>query len=350
MTGEILIAGSGIMGLWTGLVLARKGLAASTVIIAKHLPGDASIEYVSPVAGAHWSSRVIGPNAQELRWNKISFRLLEQLFEEYGEEAGLLRTLELEFWAEKAPSKLVTDTMREIAPDFTVLSDSEFLRKHGAVYGHRFLAYNFNSPKFLRFVQRKLTEEGVTFIRRTLTDINEGFNIFPGTRAVFNCCGLGVTKLSGVNDSQPNYPVRGQALLVRAPHIKENVGLDLGGGESSYIVPRPFTDGLVIVGGSREEGNYSADALWSQSSAILDSALRFWPDLAKAGSFEVIGPTVGLRPGRRSGPRLEKVHLPTGNIIIHCYGVSGAGYQMGLAMAVDAVALLEKNSTSLSKL
>lgn len=343
--GRIVIVGSGITGLYTALVLARKGYATNTIVLAKHLPGDSSLEYVSPVAGAHWSSRVFHDSNKELEWNKASFRMLKGIFSDYGEEAGLLRVPEIELWAEGPPPALITETLREISPDFEVIDDKQFLEQHGAVYGHKFLAYNFNTPKFLRFLQKLLSDQGVTFIRQELADINDAFKI-PSSDVVFNCTGLGVTKLAGVNDPRKNFPVRGQAVLVRAPQIKENIGL-AAAGFSSYIVPRPFSNGLVIVGGSHEPGNSSGDARWPQSSLFLDRATRMWPQLVQDGPLEIIGSAVGLRPGREGGPRVECLKLADGRKLIHNYGASGAGYQMGLGMAVEAVSLMEGSPSKL---
>lgn len=336
---KIVVVGSGIIGLYTALVLARKGYAENTIVLAKHMPGDASFEYVSPVAGAHWSSRVFNNSIKELEWNKASFKMLKALFNDYGEDAGLRRVPEIELWADHTPPQIIIDTLREIAPDFEVLDDQRFLKQHGAIYGHKFLAFNFNTPKFLRFLQKILTDQGVTFIRQNLESLHDAFNALS-CDVVFNCAGLGVMKLGGVDDPQSNFPVRGQAVLVRAPQIKENIGL-ASGGFSSYIVPRPYSNGLVIVGGSHEPRNASRDALWPQSALILDRATRMWPQLMQNGPLEILGSTVGFRPGRDGGPRVECLRLSGRKMLIHNYGASGAGYQMGLAMAIEAVGLME---------
>lgn len=50
MDKQIMVLGAGVIGLTTALVLKRKGYSHVT-IIAKHIPGDMSIEYTSPYAG-----------------------------------------------------------------------------------------------------------------------------------------------------------------------------------------------------------------------------------------------------------------------------------------------------------
>jgi glycine/D-amino acid oxidase-like deaminating enzyme len=53
---NITILGAGVIGLTTSIVLSTTYPSAEVTIIAKHFPGDRSIEYTSPWAGANWSS------------------------------------------------------------------------------------------------------------------------------------------------------------------------------------------------------------------------------------------------------------------------------------------------------
>jgi 2-polyprenyl-6-methoxyphenol hydroxylase-like FAD-dependent oxidoreductase len=46
---KISVIGAGVQGLTVALILQKQGYDVS--IIAKHLPGDLSIEYTSPWAG-----------------------------------------------------------------------------------------------------------------------------------------------------------------------------------------------------------------------------------------------------------------------------------------------------------
>jgi glycine/D-amino acid oxidase-like deaminating enzyme len=51
---HFVILGSGVVGLTNAIHLQDNFPSASITIIAKHLPGDFSIEYTSPWAGAAW--------------------------------------------------------------------------------------------------------------------------------------------------------------------------------------------------------------------------------------------------------------------------------------------------------
>lgn len=50
MDTHVIVIGAGVTGLTTSLALKRKGYKNVT-IVAKHIPGDNSIEYTSPYAG-----------------------------------------------------------------------------------------------------------------------------------------------------------------------------------------------------------------------------------------------------------------------------------------------------------
>jgi D-amino-acid oxidase len=53
---HITILGAGVIGLTSSIVLAHTYPSATITVVAKHFPGDRSIEYTSPWAGANWSS------------------------------------------------------------------------------------------------------------------------------------------------------------------------------------------------------------------------------------------------------------------------------------------------------
>lgn len=50
MDTHIIVIGAGVIGITTALALKRNGYKNVTVV-AKHIPGDKSIEYTSPFAG-----------------------------------------------------------------------------------------------------------------------------------------------------------------------------------------------------------------------------------------------------------------------------------------------------------
>ena len=53
-----IILGAGVVGLTTALELGDRFPHAEITIVAKHVPGDRTVEYCSPWAGANWCSMV----------------------------------------------------------------------------------------------------------------------------------------------------------------------------------------------------------------------------------------------------------------------------------------------------
>jgi D-amino-acid oxidase len=84
-----LILGAGVIGLTTALTLRSAYPTSNITIVAKHFPGDRSIEYTSPWAGANWSSFARDNGVLE-NYDCVTFRKFSQLVEEHP-EAGIGR-------------------------------------------------------------------------------------------------------------------------------------------------------------------------------------------------------------------------------------------------------------------
>lgn len=338
---EVVIVGAGIIGLYTAFVLSRNIPSTKITIIAKHLPGDQSIEYTSPYAGGNFS-QISGDDAAAIEYDRLSFIYLDQIFKDYGEKAGLKRlpTTEL-FDKPLAAAKL--ETLKKTVPDLEIISDKEYLKSKGASMGIRYTTYNFFSPFFLKFLFNLLQNQGVTFIRRNLKHISQAFD--KDTKVVFNCTGVMAAKLGGVKDDK-TYPIRGQVVVVRAPHIQENCSLFVDGQPPTYVIPRPNSGGRVILGGYYQEGNWSPETYAYETQSIIDRTTRLLPKLLERGPLEIIDERAGLRPGRKGGARIEK-EIIDGKTVIHNYGAGGTGYQSGLGMALKAIALYDSQKARL---
>jgi hypothetical protein len=70
---NIVVLGAGIIGLTSSLVLANAYPDSTITIIAKHFPGDRSIEYTSPWAGANWSS-MANDNGPLEKYDEVTFK------------------------------------------------------------------------------------------------------------------------------------------------------------------------------------------------------------------------------------------------------------------------------------
>lgn len=147
--------------------------------------------------------------------------------------------------------------------------------------------------------------------RRRVSSLQEAVSVCGATTcaAVINCSGLGSLYLADVRD-QSMYPVRGQLCIIRAPWIKHGKTY-IGRVWTSYSIPR--SNGQVVLGGTREVGDWEASPRDATTEEILSRAVDgdrmllpenkredgTWRDL----DLMTVG--VGRRPARKNGLRLE---------------------------------------------
>lgn len=209
-----------------------------------------------------------------------------------------------------------------------------------------FRAPSIDVPQYLRYLQERARELGVVLIRERLpTDAGfeaalqaaEGvvhMNVQSRIDCFVNATGLGALKLCG---DKALFPVRGQTVLVKgeASAIRTRVGAEY----TAYCIPRPGS-GTTILGGTKEEGNWSEEIDVQTTDQILDRNRCLAPELltAEDGGFEVVSVQSGLRPARKGGPRIE-AEVVGGRRVVHAYGHAGAGYQNSVGSAREVVRL-----------
>ncbi|EUC29224.1 hypothetical protein COCCADRAFT_107125 [Bipolaris zeicola 26-R-13] len=331
MQDSIVIVGSGVIGLDVALILAEKGYGHHTTIVAQHLPGDTSVNYTSPWAGANFSA-ISGSDANALTWDKAGYKRLMKLADTHGSIAAISKTQSLEFWDEK-PAEQKLQSLAGYLEDFTVLPSHKLLP--GVKYGVSFTTVTINAPKHIQYLKHQLEEQGVKFLRRELEHLDSAF-LGKHTKVVFNCTGNGARHLPGVGDEKC-FPVRGQILLARAPQIKQNI-MRHGKDYETYIIPRPNSRGNVILGGFMQKRNGTGDTFAHEADSIWKRTTTLEPSL-DVPETEILASFAGLRPGRLGGARIEKEARSDGRIVVHNYGAGGTGYQAGLGMAMEAVEL-----------
>ncbi|KAL7914361.1 hypothetical protein GGI35DRAFT_476185 [Trichoderma velutinum] len=107
----------------------------------------------------------------------------------------------------------------------------------------------------------------------------------------------------------------------------------------THVIPRPGSDGTVILGGSRHPANSNINAYSNETESILARTRHLCKELDQQ-PFEVLGAFAGLRPSSQGGPRIEREEIIVTNIkrlLVHNYGADGTGFQAGYGMATDAV-------------
>lgn len=337
----LLTFSSGIIGLYTTFNLLEKGVEPQDItIIAEFLPGDESINYTSPYAGGNFSC-ITDDDPRTLKYDKFTYTHLSKVQKELGGPAcGLDRYISTEYWDSK-PSKEKIDSLKSYLESYKVIPTKDL--PSGVAYGIQFKSWNFNCPFFLMNFKMYLENKGVVFLRRKLSHITQAY-LSSATKVVFNCSGIGAHKLGGVNDLNV-YPTRGQVVVIKAPHITENV-MRWGDGLATYIIKRPYSNDQLILGGFMQKDDWTSDTFKAQTDDILARTTKLFPKILKnneSGStikdLEVLRVVAGLRPSRHGGVRIERNYVESGKILIHNYGASGYGYQAGLGMGEEAVRL-----------
>ncbi|KAJ6437282.1 FAD dependent oxidoreductase [Purpureocillium lavendulum] len=330
---SIVIVGAGIIGLDVALVLAERGLGPRITVYGEHLPGDTSPDYTSPWAGCNFSG-ISGSDKNALRWDKLGYAHLKRLAAECGREAYVARTHSIEYWDSNAPHDKIS-AISEYLDDFRVTPAEEL--PEGVEHGISCTTLTVNAPKHIEYLHRRLRDHhGVRFERRKLASIDAAF-ANPDTKVVFNCTGNGARTLPGVADSKC-FPTRGQVVLARAPAVTSNV-MRHGRGYETYVIPRPHSNGNVVLGGYMQKGVFDASTYAHETESIVSRTTALSREL-NAGGLEVLAAFAGMRPSREGGARVEREERRVdgrARVLVHNYGAGGTGFQAGYGMAVDAV-------------
>ncbi len=146
-------------------------------------------------------------------------------------------------------------------------------------------------------------------------------------KTIINCTGVYAGVLTSDTDL---HPARGQIVLVRNPGIRDFYSTF---DSKNYIYPRRD---LCVLGGSFDIDAWDITPDDTLTKTIIEWACTLEPKLKGA---EIIDVRVGLRP-LRSTVRLEKEILPSNRTVIHNYGHGGCGYTLAWGCAGDVLAMV----------
>ncbi|KAF2086473.1 nucleotide-binding domain-containing protein [Saccharata proteae CBS 121410] len=354
----IAVIGAGVIGLQTAVSLLEHGYAV--IIIAKHLPGDLTIEYTSPWAGADWRTQA-SPEEPEIRaWEIETYnKWFEMIEKEKGEsdpakKSGIAQFTYQGYWTFQHPEISAGPANIWCAPqmhNFKVLPTTSLAPDIIAGVSHDCIS--IDTAKYLQYLADRVRSLGGVILRAPLPTssglsgalltaerIIRSNSVTRPVNAFVNATGIGARDL--VPDPAV-YPIRGQTVSVRgtAHQISTVVRADVG----SYVIPRGRS-GITILGGTRQPDNWNPDPEPETTKLILESCKKLAPELLnEKGEFEVLRVNVGRRPGRRGGPRVEVEEVGTEEgrrIVVHEYGHAGAGYQNSFGSAGKVVRLLDE--------
>ncbi|KAJ9646116.1 hypothetical protein H2204_000778 [Knufia peltigerae] len=341
---KIVVVGAGILGLTAALTL-QEHIKQPVLIIASEFPGDESINYASPWAGAHYRP-IPALTAADIRAQKLMTVTNAVLRTQASThpEAGI-RFMEGREYFEDPPGSYVGlqggygDT-----DGFRVLHKSEL--PSGVQWGCTYQAWSLNSPVYCAFLMRRFIHRGGKTLRMRLVSLQEVPHIAPKSEVVVNC--------SGVGFGDPEcFPTKGQTCLVKNA-CDRTITQQNKDGSWTFIIPRPLEGGTVI-GGTKNPGDWSSGANEDVRRTLLERAAVMYPSIVVDGGFEVIRDIVGRRPTRRGGLRLctEMMEVKTEEgkgkrtlQLVHAYGAGGSGYELSWGVAKEVANLVAKGQQS----
>lgn len=236
-------------------------------------------------------------------------------------------------------------------PDFRELSQDEL--PDTVTSGCEFTGICINTAIYLPWLVGQCAKLGVVFRRGTVSHIEDLKNMHHTggeVNVIINTSGLGARTLGGVQD-QDMAPIRGQVVLVEneSPSMYNISGTDDGDEEISYVMTRALGGG-TILGGTYQKGNWDPTPDPGITERIIKRCLALRPALVNGGTrdtIKIIRSSVGLRPYRKSGLRLEADHEIFGDeiLVVHNYGHAGWGYQGSYGCAEEVQNLVRKFTT-----
>ncbi|OAQ68646.1 FAD dependent oxidoreductase superfamily [Pochonia chlamydosporia 170] len=350
---HVVIIGAGVIGLTSALELSQ---SHNVTVLATHLPGDWAIEYSSPRAGAHFRPTPVN-NEKDALENTYMHQTFDKL--KHVSESDTSSGVEFIPAVEYFESDLSAKDMEMFSswPGFRILKPSE-LPKSSIKAGLTYDAWVLNSPVYLKWLQRKAEDNGVVFVRETLTAIPEA--VFVATRyredlappeIVVNASGIGFGDAAC-------FPSRGQFILIENTY-QRTVSHHCADGHATVVIPRPLGGGTVI-GGTKEPNNWSPHNSTAATEEILRRVAAICPDILQQAPGNNAKPEihvkeayVGRRPMRKGGMRLESeiieivetaqdgLHNGKRNLhVVHCYGAGPSGYKISWGVATKISALV----------
>ncbi|OLN85393.1 D-amino-acid oxidase 1 [Colletotrichum chlorophyti] len=346
---NFVVLGAGVIGLSTALTLRGEYPSARISILAEYFPGDYHIDYCSPWAGGNWCSSA-NDNGLLESFDRVTFERFREIAKSTPEAGIKSSPLRMIFDQKIEDAEILSQGTGNLWYDDLVggtvpLKKEELPEK--AVFGLDVPStFVINTQIYLQWLLERCRQGGIALIRRRVGHIKEA-RISPDVSAVFNCTGLGSYSLGGVED-RAMYPTRGQTVLVEQPiqplqrmYFRSPRRVD---NDTTYIFQRPLAGGIVL-GGCRQDGNWNKDVDPELAKTIMERCCALAPELGRPEDLKVIKHGVGLRPGRKGGPRIE-VGKDDAGLVVHNYGASGAGYQASWGMAAHAVKLAQAELSS----
>ncbi|KAJ8593248.1 FAD dependent oxidoreductase [Rhizopogon salebrosus TDB-379] len=360
----LVVLGAGVIGLTVAYVAACDPDAPFDItIVARDMPGDwGSQGWASPFAGANWSPMPPDATNERVRkWERITFDKLWEMI-----PSGLVKRLPSKIFRE-IDDTLTNPWWKDLVRDFSLLSESEIPVPYKV--GVAFDTVSINPLEYLPWLRSELESRGVIFHRQYVGSLDEVKPFVGNNGILVNATSLGSRSLIGVEDTAL-YPIRGQSIIVQNNGLQEflssRLGPTMSEGHLTSIIPRPglIQTNTALLNGTYQIGNWDTSLDMSTAKGIFGRCSALAPCL-KEDETKILRHTVGLRPDRKGGPRVEaeRISLPLtrsgGSLapyvsrnaeeepqeltIIHAYGMGAGGYQRSWGVAFEVLSLLKEN-------
>ena len=190
-----------------------------------------------------------------------------------------------------------------------------------------FSTYIVEMTNYLLWLNNQANKRGVKLLKKKIGSFDE----LSSYDIIVNCTGLGSCELA---DDKVLHPVRGQAVCVNAPWIKQWL-IFFGKDKLHYIFPRAKN---ILLGSTAQAHDWNDLPEPRTADKIMSQCQQYFPSL---GGAEVIDTWAGLRP-LRDPIRLESCEGPSGNQLIHCYGHGGQGMILSWGSAQEVGDIIQE--------
>lgn len=313
MSKCIAVVGQGVIGLTCASVLLDQGY--SIEVFSK----ESFSETTSMSAGAYWWPHRAYPRERVAKWAKETYDQYAQL--RTNPETGVHFEKHFRFCLDpddSAYARQLVDTWEEIdGSQYGIPCHEAFLVTLPVI----------DVPIFMPYLKSTIDSRGARFQTQ---ELKSPAQLFPGFDLVVNCSGVGAYHFV---DDKEVFPIRGQAVRVTLPEgLRESTRLYQKEDKFTLVLPRSRD---VILGGTAEIGNWDRTPSSKDTDTIIKRCCELVPEIADS---EILGATVGLRPGRKV-VRLELELCVPDQPVIHNYGHGGAGYTVAWGCANEVAQL-----------
>ena len=301
---EVTVIGAGVIGLSSALNLQSAGFDVR--VLTRDMPQATA----SSAAGAVWSGGSVSGRSR--RWADDSLSHFLPLTEQTNSGVGLRRMRQV------FPDRVDDPWFKDSLPFFAKMPAGDLPPDcpDGWVMDLPIVA----PPRYLQNLQDQFLRAGGSMEVREVGSLAD---LVDDCRLLVNCTGAWAKY---VTPDPEVFPIRGQTLLIDAPHIRDGF---MRASDDTYLFPRE--DG-VLLGGIYQHHSWNPEIDEEQTVDIIKRCSQIGPSVADA---PILRTAVGIRPGRER-VRLEAERLSNDCTVIHNYGHGSIGFTLswGCAKAV----------------